>query len=330
VGALRKSSGAVSDRRVAVREFTSTARDSESVRERVRRYRRTRGAALMLSLWALFLLSAMVIYWALDINARLALSGNANRTLEAEALACSGAEIALHPATNPGSSVLAGSFGRNQGYRVRVTGEGGRIDLGWLLNGEKPERIELLRKFLEIKGVDLNERDRMIDTLLDWIDPDNSVRLNGAEEGPGYKPANKMIARLEELKKIKGWEEFTSVDDWDSDLTLDTKAGIDILWASRDVLLSLPGINEQLVDQFITLRSGPDGIQGTEDDPFRSSQEALTTLGIAQLPQTAALVAGPIPIWRVISEGKSGDVTRTVRMVVRKQGSAQLLSWKEF
>jgi uncharacterized membrane protein YqjE len=30
------------------------------------------GAALLLALWALFLLSAMVISWALDINSRLA------------------------------------------------------------------------------------------------------------------------------------------------------------------------------------------------------------------------------------------------------------------
>jgi type II secretory pathway component PulK len=58
--------------------------------------RHWRGAALMLSLWALFLLSAMVISWALDIDSRLAL-GNANRVLAAEAMACSGAEIALHP-----------------------------------------------------------------------------------------------------------------------------------------------------------------------------------------------------------------------------------------
>ena len=49
------------------------------------------GAALMLALWALFLLSAMVIAWALDINSRLTLSGEASRVVEAEAMASSGA-----------------------------------------------------------------------------------------------------------------------------------------------------------------------------------------------------------------------------------------------
>src|SRR5438067_10768324 len=50
------------------------------------------GAALMLALWALFMLSAMVISWASDIQSRLSLSSNANRVLSAEAMACSGAD----------------------------------------------------------------------------------------------------------------------------------------------------------------------------------------------------------------------------------------------
>ena len=56
----------------------------------------------MLSLWALFLLSGMVISWALEIDSRMVLNGNANRVLEAEAMACSGSEIALHPGVRPG------------------------------------------------------------------------------------------------------------------------------------------------------------------------------------------------------------------------------------
>ena len=76
-----------------------------------------RGAALMLALWALFLLSAVVISWALDIDTRISLSGNANRVLEAEAMACSGTEVALHPAVKPGSSVLKGNFGSTQQLR---------------------------------------------------------------------------------------------------------------------------------------------------------------------------------------------------------------------
>ena len=304
------------------------------------RHTRRRGAALMLSLWALFLLSAMVISWALNIDSRLILSGHANRNLEALALACSGVEVAMcqNPPTKPDSPALVGGFGPNQRYQARITGEGGRLNLNWLVVGENPVRLEILRKYLEIKGIDLNERDRMIDTLLDWVDADNIVHLNGAEDEPGYKPANLPLKRLEELKKIKGWEEFTSASDWDADLTLATQAGaqpgaqgggINLAWASRDVILALPGMDEMRVDQFLALRAGPDEIDGTEDDGIENMPGAEVALGSppGQLSQLGVVYNKIDPVQRVVSVGKSGDVLRTVRVVF---ASGQLKSWKEF
>src|SRR4030095_15186207 len=107
------------------------------------------GAALMLALWALFLLGAMVIAWTLDIDSRLTLSGNASRVVEAEAMASSGAEVALSPTVEAGSSALHGSLGRNQTYQARITGEGGRLNLRWILAGENPQRLQILRQYLE-------------------------------------------------------------------------------------------------------------------------------------------------------------------------------------
>jgi general secretion pathway protein K len=292
-----------------------------------------RGAALMLSLWALFLLSATVIAWALEIDARMSLSGTASRVVEAEAMASSGAEVALDPAVNAGSSVLHGSLGRNQTYQAQITGEGGRLNLSWVVAGEDPQRLEILRKYLENKGVDLNERDRMIDCLLDWIDPDDLVRLNGAEASDSYKPANTFLSRVDDLKKVKGWEQFTKRPDWDADFTLYSTGPIDLVWASRDVLLSLPGMSEGLVDRFLQLRRGPDQIDGTADDlQFKSLDELRLALGFSQeqFKQLATLVGFNDQVLRVVSVGKSGEATRVVQMIVRKTtGTPQMIRWKE-
>jgi type II secretory pathway component PulK len=299
--------------------------------------KRSRAAAILLALWALFLLSAMVISWALDINTQLTLSSSANRALEAEAMACSGAEIALHPSVKPGSAVLRGGLAPNQTYEARITGEAGRLNLNVLLATDNPANIEVVRKFLEVKGVDLNDRDRMIDCLMDWIDPDNLVRLNGAEENGDYKPANQKLHTLDELKRVRGWEEFTSRPDWDADLTLSTPDGrIDINWASRDVLLALPGFTEPVADRFLQVRRGPDNIEGTDDDvlftnagPNGDVQIALGLRG-DQFNQLASLITVNGPVVRVESVGKSGNSTRTVRMVIFKQNnSIRLISWKE-
>ena len=266
---------------------------------RLTRKGRSRAAAIMLALWALFVLSGMIISWTLDINTRLTISGSANRLLEAEAMACSGAEVAMHPAAKPGIAALRGSFTPNQSYEAHITGEGGRLNINKIaavvMADPHSPFGEVLRKYLEVKGVDLNERDHMIDTLLDWIDPDNLVRINGAENDADYKPTNQPLKSLEDLKRIRGWEEFTSRPDWDADFTLSTPdPKIDVNWASRDVLLSLPGMTEGVVDRFMSLRRGPDDIEGTDDDVrFTDLPRVQIALGLTQtqIAQIATLIS---------------------------------------
>jgi general secretion pathway protein K len=290
------------------------------------------GAAIMLALWALFLLSAMVISWALEINSRLTVSGGASRDLEAEAMAASGTAMAMQPVVEPGSSLLRRSLARNQSYEARMTGEGGRLHLNWILSGEDPKRLGILSQYLEIKGIDLNERDRMMDTLLDYVDPDDLPRLNGAESQQDYQPKNALFQRVEELKEVKGWEKITARPGWENDFTIYSTGPIDLAWASREILLSLPGMNEQIVDRYLELRRGPDGIDGTPDDPvFESLDEVRLALGFTpdQFAQLSGLIGFKDKVMRVVSVGKSGKATRTIEMIIRKNPTPQVIRWKE-
>jgi general secretion pathway protein K len=297
---------------------------------------RHRGAAIMLALWALFLLSAMIISWALDIDTRLSISGSANRRLEAEAMACSGTEVAFHPLIKPGSKNLKREMAPRLGYQAHITGEGGRLNINWLVAGEDQNRLEVLRRYLENKGIDLNERDAMMDALLDWVSPNVGLhRLNAPPESDDYHPAHALFTRIDDLKKVHGWEEFTSVPGWDDDFTLNSSGPVDVAWASRDVLLALPGMNESTVDRFLELRRGPDGIDGTEDDmTFQSPNDVRSALSLSeeQFKQLWGTLLGlKDPIFRVVSVGQSGNVQRTVQLVFRQTGSTpQLISWKEF
>ena len=202
----------------------------------------------------------------------------------------------------------------------------------YFLAGEDPQKLAVLRKYLEIKGIDINERDHMMDCLLDFVDPDDIPRLNGAEAEPGYQPKNAPLQRIEELKQVKGWEKFTAQANWDADFTLYTGQAVDLAWASRDVLLSLPGFNEQIVDAFLQYRRGPDGIDGTADDVvFDSADQVRLALGFTpdQFAQLSGLIGFNEPFERVVSVGKSGDMTRTIEMVIRKGTSPQIIVWKE-
>ncbi|HSS16096.1 MAG TPA: hypothetical protein VLQ29_03850 [Candidatus Dormibacteraeota bacterium] len=312
------------------------------------------GAALMLALWALFLLSAMVISWAFDINSRLVVSGNASRVLDAEAMASSGAdvalaEVALRPKDAPSSPNLHRQMDNQEGYDVQMIGECGRLNLNLLAPGgvENTPLKEILRQYLSLKGVEPNNVDTMVDSLLDWTSPPGLHRLSACPETDDYQPAHAALTSVDDLKKICGWAEFTSKPGWDEDFTLTSCVGgatgaavtIDVGWASRDVLRALLGslgsIGDDRVDAFLQLRRGPDGIDGTIDDPQLDILTALTTLGFrgGQPPQNLG-VALPQPkstsVFRITSVGKSGDVTRTVQMIVSGGGGRPtVMSWKE-
>jgi type II secretory pathway component PulK len=329
------------------------------------------GAALMLALWALFLLSAMVISWALDINSRLAVSGNASRVLDAEAMASSGADVALHPLIQPSSPNLHRQMTGRESYDVQMTGEGGRLDLNWLTLNEDQTKLKVLRQYLALKGVEFNDVDTMIDNLLDWVSPNKGIHhLNACPETDDYQPPHAPLNSVDDLKKICGWEKFTSRPGWDEDFTvLPLQAlgqyRIDLAWASRDVLRALsailPGMSDDRVDRFLQLRRGPDGIDGTGDDyQFGVTAQAtapsalaggslppevLTTLGPNQqqsqqpLPSSTTSIGSLLtfkgPILRVVSVGKSGDVTRSVQTIISKAslggaaGQPTVMSWKE-
>ncbi len=305
------------------------------------------GAALLLALWALFLLSAMVIAWALNINSRLTVSANANRVLFAEAMASSGAEVALNPTIKPASASLHMKMGAGDSYDVQMTGECGRFNLNLLAPGgvENPVLVQTLRQYLNIKGVELNDLDVMMDSLLDWVSPTKGLQhLNAPEETDDYRPPHAPLTSVDELKKVFGWAKYTSHPGWDADFT--TVIGgcqqIDAAYASRDVLRAF-GIPDDFVDRFLQARHGPDGIDGTADDAQMDLNTAQTLLGLkgvgtATSPQANGILNlitynSPNPVFRIVSVGKSGNVTRSVQMIVLKQvagvGRPQVFSWKE-
>jgi hypothetical protein len=310
--------------------------------------KRKSGAALLLSLWALFLLAGVVLAWALNIDSHLKVSATANHVLSAEAMASSGAEVALNPTIKPASANLHRKMG-NESYDVEMTGECGRFNLNLLAPGgvENPVLVAALRQYLNIKGVELNDLDVMMDSLLDWVTPTKGLRrLNAPEETDDYHPAHAPLTSVEEVKQVFGWAEYTSRPGWDEDFT--TVIGgcqqIDAAYASRDVLRAL-GIPDEFVDRFLQARRGPDALDGTADDPQMDQQTAFSLLGLgaagtgtANSPQVNGIqnmivYKSPNPVFRIVSVGKSGDVSRSVQMIVLKQtagvGRPQVYTWKE-
>lgn len=293
---------------------------------------RPHASALLLVLWALILLSGAVLAYATWIQADLRLHGHSNREIEARAMAHSGLAVALHELITDRSENLDEDLAGDLGYRVRMISEGAKLNIIFLLQGEQPERLEILRLWLERRGLDYRQREAFLDCLLDYVDGDDIKRLNGLEETEDYKPPNRMIQSIDEIELVANSGPLARSPGWKDDLTIYSQGPIDLSAAPADVLRLL-GIGDMYIERFLQVRRGRDGLDGTADDmQFRNIKEVQSYLGMNDV--TMKRLNGMITVrdttMRYIAEGRSGDATRQVEVVARKGGAnPQILFWKE-
>jgi general secretion pathway protein K len=144
-------------------------------------------------------------------------------------------------------------------YLVRIFDESGKLDLN-----KGPER--LLRALIRSLVTDETEADSIMDSILDWRDGDDLHRLLGAESDyyqslpRPYQAKNADFETLEELllvkgvtrgllygdKKRKGLTDFLTV--------LGKTSKININAASREVLMIIPGMTTDMVEEILTFR----------------------------------------------------------------------------
>ena len=301
----------------------------------------SRGAVLLLVLWALILLSAAVFAWAQWIWHDVEMANEASRGLEARAMAHSGIAMALNPAISQASPQLERQLGSDLGYRVRLVSEGGKLNINLLLVGEEPRKIALLKRWLEQMGLGFPERERLVDCLLDYVDADDLARGNGLEDDGDYRPPNRQLLSVDELRDVAGTEPLTQVPGWKEHLTIYGGGKIDLTAAPADILRLLPGIGDAQIQRFVEYRAGADGVLGTLDDPerldprvFKDLATVLSYLGMNNPQQTqelSLLITLKDPTMHITAIGESGKVRRQVEVVARKTptGYPGIVYWKE-
>ncbi len=291
------------------------------------------GSAMLLVLWALLLLSAAVFAWAVSIQNSIVLHSDTSRAVEARAAAHSGMSVALHPRVSRQTPLPEETIAPGMSYQVAVISEGGKLNINWLLRGEEPRKLILLKQWLERRGLSSEEREIFVDCLLDYVDGDDLHRLNGREDEGDYHPANRELASVDEIAGVAGSTPLVSQPGWQDELTIYSQGPIDIGSASADMLRLLPGLSETRIQQFITYRQGEDGIDGTVDDPvFKNLGVVQSFLGLspAQFKELGGFITYRDPTLNITSTGKAGNVTRQLEVVVRKGGGKpQILLWKE-
>lgn len=296
-----------------------------------------RGSTLLIALWALFLLSFIIFEWAKYEDKEIEMDGQANLAMQAKALAHSGVQVALHPGVTRMTPLLTADFGMGRSYHVTMVGEGGKLNINYLLAGEDPMKIAYLKQYLVTKrGLNFQQRETLVDCMLDWVDPNSRARhrLNGATDSENYHPAHRPFVSVDEIAQVKGSEPLVSQPNWKDDFTVVSSGPLDLEAAPADLIALVPGIGDARAQRFVKYRQGQDGIDGTKDDHvFHDINECISFLGLSQdqFAQISGLLSFHDPIVRIHSVGEAAKVDRQVDVVARKAPGAppQILQWTE-
>lgn len=147
-------------------------------------------------------------------------------------------------------------------YAVRITDESGKIDINTLTDTSGI----ILKTLLIQMGVQDENADTIVDSILDWKDADDLVRLHGAESDyyqslPNpYKAKNANFDTLEELLLVKGmtYEIFFGSEGKKGLVDLITinshMSIINVNAAPKEVLMAIPGITPEIAEAIISYR----------------------------------------------------------------------------
>jgi general secretion pathway protein K len=148
----------------------------------------------------------------------------------------------------------------NGNYTVKVIDESGKLDINTVSD-------ILLKNLLINFGIEEQDADIIVDSILDWRDPDDLHRLNGAEDDyylslPNpYEAKDGTFDTLEELLLVRGItpeilygnRERKGIINF---LTVHANSNrVNINAAPKEVLMTIPGMSSEFADSIIDIRS---------------------------------------------------------------------------
>ena len=220
----------------------------------------------------------------------------------------------LTPVWRMNSEIPPVVFGAG-GYQVRIENEAGKINLN-----EADEN--LLKMMLNRFALEEEQQNIIIDSILDWRDENDLHRMNGAEndyyvslDNP-YECKNGDFDTIEELLLVRGitpelfygglkdmvsaFQDRTSKRGRINRKSQKATGGkICINAASKEMLLSLPQMTEELAQAVIDFR---------KDADFKTMSEVSTLLGPVVFGEISKyLTLTPSPYYEVIAVGRIKD-----------------------
>ncbi|MCJ7785021.1 MAG: general secretion pathway protein GspK [Desulfobacterales bacterium] len=191
-------------------------------------FRNSRGVALIMVLWVITILTVVVLEFSFAMRTEVNITKNFKEELQLYAIAQGGVQQAIaelilkhDPRVQqlrktmkteevtpekkewmPDGRPYALQFDQGE-CELRIMSEAGKINVNTISE-------MTLRKLIGNLGLEVEKRDVVVDSILDWRDPDDFLRINGAENDyyqslkEPYRCKNANLDSIEELLLVKG------------------------------------------------------------------------------------------------------------------------------
>ena len=219
-----------------------------------------KGLALIVVLWVITLLTIMASSFSLTIQRETAITSGAKEKAEAAALAEAGINYAILMLLSSDKELRWQAFGNvyeieyaGRRVRIQITDESGKLNINLATK-------EQLQQLLSSFAIDESLVDSLSDAIIDWRDKNDLHLLNGAEKQQyaaaelKYEPRNANFKSIEELQMVIGMtaEIYQQMESMISIYTKNKQ--INPTTATRAMLLTLPDISEEMVDEYLQQR----------------------------------------------------------------------------
>jgi general secretion pathway protein K len=343
---------------------------------RIRTQPGTDGIALVMVMVVIFVLAALAGGFAYSMRVEMRLARNHYSEAQLEWLGRSGVELARYVLaqqllipTEPYDALnqkWAGGVGITNEALAEITLENNPLGDGTftvkITDQERKFNINaadqlILQQAMNLVGVDAADASSIIESILDWRDPDNRPHLSGTESdyyltlptpyyakdgpiddlselllirgitpdiywGPGGSNQAPATAIAGSAYRVFGQSPQGSVLGGLADLFTPISGRlVNVNTASAIVLQLVPGLDENMAQGIVQARAGPDGVEGNEDDtPFRNVGELINVPGINRqlVPQLNRFFTTRSGTFQVQVDAQIGNYRRQFVSLLRR------------
>jgi general secretion pathway protein K len=286
---------------------------------------RARGLALLLVMWALFIMSFAIIGLLALLKVDIGNASGMERVAQASALAFSGVTIGRNTEFPMDGTREKQAFREGGSFEVTAISENGKLNVNRLL--EAGER-DTLRSLFRIWGLSDVEADTVLDCLLDYVEPGASRRMNGAK-APQYRaigrpaPPGRLFRSIDEMASVLNFDLVSNrKENWREYFTIYGDGTLDLTAAAPEVIRAVCRVGDS------SARAIQQGRSELKDMDAVRTRMGLTSKEFEGLQGRLSLGG---KIRRVRSVGTFAQATRTIEAIYQISGGASvILEWREW